>query len=313
MPKVAELPELEAKYLDYSFLAITEGLHAGVEPTGREIIDGLSDDPVPGVFAIRGIYPDATRAGRRFLASGELGGHFTEYVRTADLSKLDKDQLAARSFMTTPLPHFWLGIDPHDSPNSNANYLVVGHELTYRSLGVAAIMKLNEVVIEPNYPFFIHYPEFVSVETERAPATNPLSQSGFWRECLAKMVVLGPGGMDEAGREACRDLKYYLKADILRTTGGVPNPHAVERIKQLEGIAPPGPYFTPFESLPSVLAHRLQQFSGRVCIGSWDDNNHSPEMPSLGLRADGRPRRLAFGSLLLEVDPPIISQRAVAL
>ena len=302
--KVTDLPELEAKYLDQSFLAITEGLHAGVEPTGREIIDGLFTNPVPGVFAIRGMYPEAVQTGRRFLASGELGGHFTEWVRTADLSKLDKDQLAARSFMTTPLPHFWLGIDPHDSPNSNANSLVVGHRLTYRSLGVAAVMGLDKVIVEPNYPFFTRYPEFVSVETERAPATNPLSQPGFWRERLARMVALGPEGMDKAGKDVHRDLKYYLKAEILRTAGGAPDPCAVERIKQLEGLAPPGPYFTPFERLPAVLAQRLGQFTGRVCVGNWDDLNNSPKILSLGLRADGRPRRLVFGSLLLEVAPP---------
>src|SRR5580704_1717491 len=107
-------------------VAVTDGLHDGVEPTGREIINYLENGPViPGVCLIRHMHPEAVRAGQRYIAAKELGAHFTQRVLMADIADLDRDEVAAWRFMHAPLPPFWLGIDPHDSPNANANSLIV--------------------------------------------------------------------------------------------------------------------------------------------------------------------------------------------
>jgi hypothetical protein len=292
-----------------AYLAITDGLHDGVEPTGREVVNSIVEDPIPGVCPIWHMHPEAVRAGQRFIAAKELGSHFTQRVLTAELEELDRDEVAARRFMDAPLPPFWLGIDPHDSPNPNANSLLVDERFTARMIAVAGIMGLDKVVSLPEYPFLSMNPEFVGVETERAPATNPLSQAHFWRECLSTIVELGPEGMDQLGLEIYRDLKYFFKTELVRVDDdGDPDLVAIERIKRLECTPSPGTYFAPFEpSHPifSIYPH-LSEYEGRLCVGYWgDDKNNSKERSDiLGYLDDGRPRKIAFASLLLRATPP---------
>lgn len=80
-----------------SFLAVTDGVHCGVEPTGREIIDYLAaSDQMDDICLVSSMHPEAVRKGVRFIANAELGSHFTGWVRTAPIEELDRDQIAAR-------------------------------------------------------------------------------------------------------------------------------------------------------------------------------------------------------------------------
>jgi hypothetical protein len=289
-----------------TWLAVTDGTHCGVEPTGSEIIKYLeARDPIPGVCYIKGMHPRALREGVRFIDERELGAHFTEEVRAAPLKDLDADQISARRFMDAPLQDIWLGIDPHDSPAPNADSLQVSEFITMIQLGVAGVMELRNVVILPKYPFLIMNRAFVLVETERAPATNRLSQPWYWSECLTKMSELGPDRMEQLGSDIYRDLNYFVKVELMRTDDkGNPNPEAINRISRLEGVAPVGPYFTPIDPAHPVFAAypSMTNFTGRLYAGYWDDNSHAPQRADiLGYRPDGNPRRTAFGSLLLKV------------
>lgn len=211
--------------------------------------------------------------------------------------------------MHAPLPHMWLGIDPHDSPMPNANYLVIGKRCTATMLGVAVVMGLCNVVVMPDYPFFDRFPNFVSVETERAPGVNPLSSPPFWRECIERMVCLGPEGMRRLGEQEREGLNYYVKMELMRVDEhGEPSQGAIDDISRLEGTSPPGPYFAPFGELHPLFNVKpsLRPFQSRLCVGYWDDVNHSPQRPDLGLRPDGHLRRAAFGALLLKINPPVV-------
>lgn len=207
--------------------------------------------------------------------------------------------------MDAPLPHFWLGIDPHDSPAQNANSLQIGIRTRPTQLGVAGVMNLQNVIILPRYPFLECNPEFVIVETTRHPLHNPLSQPSFWKNCLVEMTKLGPDGMKELGTEIYPDLKYFIKVELLRVDDdGNPDPVSIECISKLEGHAPIGPYFTPISPTHPLFSQYpgFTRCSDILYAAYWDDNNHSPERPDiLGYRKDGRPRRIAFGSVLIKL------------
>ena len=291
---------------------VTDGLHSGVEPTGGEVVDYLDANPIDGVFTSR-TYPEAVRKGVRFRGKGEIGGLFSQDVYHAPPATLDPDERAVQRFQQSlcSLPRHWLGIDPHDSRTRNANSLVVGNRATLRAIGVASIFGLENVLVLSDYPFFEFAQKFVSVETERAPQTNRLSQPAYWRDRLAEIADLGPDGMRNLGLRTYRNLRYFGQLELVRIdAAGNPNPATIRMIEKLEDIPVADEYLAPVELPRSSTLRDLVPPGKQLRVSYWNDKNNSPERPDiLGYRKDGRPRRIVFGAFLLELSPDSVVLR----
>lgn len=253
------------------------------------------------------MHPEAVRQGKRFLGTQECGEWFDRAKLLQGVADGEPDASAMHDFLMDPANplFYWLGIDPHDSSQRNANALLVGGEFKFGQLAVAAVMDLDKVIVLRDYPFFNFMQKFVGVETEYDPVANPLSQPAFWHKCLKRMVELGPQGMEELGRDVYQDLRYFEKFELARVDAtGKTCPGNKALIERFSRIDVADECFAPVDLTGCFDDSDIPLPEGNVYAESWGDRNNSTPRPDLGHHEDGRPFREFFGALLLEVDPP---------
>lgn len=290
---------------------VTDGSHAGVEPTGHDIVQCLQDQPVDNVLTAE-MHPAARRAGVRYLHQAEFGANLThDVIYGMKDEELDSDQLAVRSFMLSLMDvPYWIGIDPHNADRAGANSLVIGSNTSWAAIGCAAILGLRNIVVAPESPYHDILQRFVKVEIATVPNDNLLLCPEYWRNCLQRMATMGPKDVRVLGREAIDDMRFFVELEICRLDDDGNPRTSLQHLKLmelLEATPDPGAYFEPIE-LPVRFSGQTESLGDRqLCVGYWDDNSNTPEMPEvLGYRSDGRPRRPYFGSLMVPISPPTI-------
>lgn len=273
------------------------------EPTADEVIGDLEQFPVEGVGTYR--VPHEAPKGIRFLGytedgeefGSELGGHFPGDKDSKD----PEDRVAARMCSDLhPVAH-WLGIDIHDSPSKNANFVAASNVTAPEQLGLALALGLDKVAVLHDYPFFRSFPRFVSVETTRDPINNPLSCPAHWRTQLKQIVNLGQSGLRRLFEQDGHNLTYYRGVSIPLIGQSA---LSIAQVERLERIPVSGECFEEIE-LPGDLATLLGVENRATSIRTWNHMNNAKERPDLGVTHEGIQRRAFFGSLFVAVAPPI--------
>src|ERR1043165_3382882 len=105
------------------------------EPTALWVIKDIEQRPIPGVLPCPVPHKDCTGGADepRFLGTSELGEHFGGNPNSADPEDLVAAQMEAD---LQAVPH-WMGIDVHDSPMDESNYIMVGETTSPEQLGLA--------------------------------------------------------------------------------------------------------------------------------------------------------------------------------
>lgn len=296
---------------DEPHILVTDGLHAGVEPTGGQVVDHLREHPIDGV-QVAAMHPEAVRRSVRFLGEQEMGQAFIPRITEAVQSFDNPDQHAARDFLEYCAGmKIWLGIDIHNNPSPGLNYIAVGSRVKPEQLAVASVLGIRYVEVMPEYPFFRFFNRFLSVDVSNADTKNPLMNVAYWRQKLGEIASLGQSGMHELGMDTYKSLDYFYKLDIMRQDeNGKPSKERIQTIaKYYEGtyIGEPTQQATDLPERFRVITKRYGVPEDKIRVAYWDDTNMSTERLEYGLRADGRMRRDCFGGLLLTCSPPMLT------
>lgn len=277
-------------------LLVSGPLHNN-EPTANEIIGDLRLSPIEGVQPY--LVPHEAPPGVRFLGTRELGDHFPGRRDSDD----PEDRVAAQMVSDlAPVAH-WLGIDIHDCPLQNANFVAVGSITTPEQLGLTIALGMDKVLVTDGYPFFETFPKFVSVETARDPVNNPFSQPKHWHDQLRRIVAIGRSGLCDMFKQRNGEITYFTKTLIPSVGKGALD---IGHIMQLEGISTNGETFEKVELPPGIA--KLLAVEGKITrVGTWGHINNAKVVPDLGTTRGGLPRREFFGSVYVEIDPPEIA------
>lgn len=275
-------------------LVVSGPLHNN-EPTAAEIISYVEQHPIRGVLPY--LIPHEAPVGMRHKGPSELGCHFPGSTDSED----PEDRVAARMEEDLHPVAGCLGVDPHDSPLKNANFLCVPSTVTPEQLALAVALDLDKVVVAHGYPFFRSFPRFASVETTRDPVANPLSRPEHWHGKLSQIAAIGIVGLRRLFEAHGNDLTYFAKT-LIPLIGK--DALTLAQVEQLERIPSSGETFEKVE-LPLEVAETLG-VGGRITrVESWNHMNNSAVRPSLGTTGEGVPRREYFGAIFVEIDPPI--------
>jgi hypothetical protein len=255
-------------------LVVSGPLHNN-EPTGAEVVTYVKQQPIERVLPY--LVPHEALPGERFAGVSELGTHFPGNKNSDD----PEDRVAAQMEEDLGPVADRLGVDIHDSPLKNANYVAVASATTPEQLALAVALELDKVVVVGNYPYFERFPRFISVETTRDPLNNPFSRPEY--------------------------LTYYAKTPI-----PLIGAHALTmaQVERLEHIPFSGETFEKVE-LPLDIADTLG-VSGKVTrVGTWGHMNNAKERSDLGVTNEGIQRREFFGSVFVEINAPIATSGAM--
>jgi|GEM_PF-6411154 len=179
---------------------------------------------------------------------------------------------------------------------------MLGSRIELGVLALANVLGINNAILLPGYPLYDLFPTLVSVETAATPQSNPLLQPEYWH---AKLIELSQWSHEKRYSIAEKMhplMRYHTQIDLMRLKfDGTVDKDTLELVDWLEAHPLQSrDYFTPVK-IPLEHQQRLNIEGANISIGGWDDYNHSPDMPELfGYRDDGRPRKLAFGALLIE-------------
>jgi hypothetical protein len=280
-------------------LVVSGPLHNN-EPTGAEVVTYVKQQPIEGVLPY--LVPHEALPGERFAGVSELGTHFPGNKNSDD----PEDRVAAQMEEDLGPVADRLGVDIHDSPLKNANYIAVASATTPEQLALAVALELDKVVVVGNYPYFERFPRFISVETTRDPLNNPFSRPEYWHGQLKGIAEIGVGGLRRLFECQRGDLTYYAKTPI-----PLIGAHALTmaQVERLEHIPFSGETFEKVE-LPPDIAVTLG-VSGKVTrVGTWGHMNNAKERSDLGVTNEGIQRREFFGSVFVEINAPIAASGA---
>lgn len=274
-------------------LVVSGALHNN-EPTGAEVVTCVKQQPIDGVLPY--LVPHEAPPGERFAGVSELGTHFPGNKDSDD----PEDRVAAQMEEDLGPVADRLGVDIHDSPLKNANYIIVARTTTPEQLALAVALELDNVVVIGSYPYFERFPRFTSVETTRDPLNNPFSRPEYWHGKLRDIATVGVGGLRRLFERQGGDLAYYAKTPIPLIGKRALTMAQVDR---LERIPSSGKTFEKIE-LPPDIAEFLG-VSGKVTrIGTWGHMNNAKVCTKLGVTNDGVQRREFFGSIIVQIKAP---------
>lgn len=279
--------------IDNAKLIVSGPLHNN-EPTAAEVIEFVGRHPIQGVFPY--LVPHEALVGMRFKGSRELGAHFPGDRDSDD----PEDRVAARMVADLQPVAYWMGVDLHDSPLRNANFLCVADTSAPEQLGLAVVLGIDKVMVTHGYPFFKSFPRFVSVETTRDPINNPLSRPEHWHRQLETIARLGINGLRRMFEQKNDGLTYVCKI-LIPLIGR--NALSMAQVVQLEHIPFNGEAFEKVE-LPIEVAELLGIGDRITTIGTWGHVNNAKERPDLGVTHEGVQRREYFGSVFVEIGAP---------
>jgi hypothetical protein len=287
------------------YVEVLNGIHAGVEPLGSELVEYLGKYPIPGIYTTS-MHPEAVQHGVRFLGAKELGSHFTDETLDADPAKLDPEGQAVCDYIyNLERPYSWLTIDPHCSPVHGSDALIIGERSEPMLLGLAHVFGLKNIIVLPHYPMFNLLPQIAAIETECTSRPTLLSRPAFWHTKLSEVVELGPDRLEDIAKQTYKELSYYRQIHIERVnfnTGQLHSDKILDSIALLEGQE--AQFLDPV-TVPTELTKHLGIEGGQTYAGNaWDDKNYSPALPEL--REDGRPKLAMFGDVVLKLAAPRI-------